>query len=141
MTSAADRSTVLPSTVVIVDDDPDHTFIARHVLLGLAPHLEVRVLTTLEGLARELSAAPAGTLVLLDRLIAGVETYTALTEARAARPDLRVALLSAWLTPEEERRARLAGAAAAAEKPGTLDGWRALLGGLLAGGGEPTGAA
>ena len=141
MTSTAGPLTVLPSTVLIVDDDPDHAFIARHVLLGLAPGLEVRVLTTLEGLARELSAAPAGALVLLDRLIAGVETYPVLIEARTARPDLRVAVLSAWLTPEEERRARLAGASTAAEKPGTLDGWRALLGGLLAGAAEPTGAA
>lgn len=124
---------MLPSTVLIVDDDPDHAFIARHVLLGLAPDLEVRVLTALDGLARELSTAPAESLVLLDRLLAGVETYAALEEARALRPDLRVALLSAWLTPEEEARAYLAGAATAAEKPATLDGWRALLGGLLAG--------
>lgn len=121
------------SIVLIVDDDPDHAFIARHVLLGLAPDLEVRVLTALEGLAAELSAAPAGSLVLLDRLLAGVETYGALEETRAARPDLRVALLSAWLTPEEESRAMSAGATATAEKPATLDGWRALLRGLLAG--------
>src|SRR5215211_7223712 len=109
MTSTADRSSVLPSTVLIVDDDADHVFIARHVLHGLAPSIEVRVLTALEGLARELSAAPTGSLVLLDRLIAGIETYPALIETRVARPDLRVAVLSAWLTPEEERRARVAG--------------------------------
>jgi DNA-binding NtrC family response regulator len=124
-------SDALPMTVLIVDDDPDHAFIARHVLLGLAPELEVRVLTALEGLAIELSAAPAGSLVLLDRLLAGVETYGALAETRAARPDLQVALLSAWLTPEEESRAMSAGATATAEKPSTLDGWRVLLRGLL----------
>ena len=133
MTTDASAFEGYASTVLIVDDDPDHAFIARHVLLGLAPDLEVRVLTALEGLAIELSAAPAGTLVLLDRLLAGVETYGALQETRAARPDLRVALLSAWLTPEEKARARAAGATATAEKPATLDGWRTLLRGLLAG--------
>jgi DNA-binding NtrC family response regulator len=133
MTSHAGASEAFTSMVLIVDDDPDHAFIARHVLLGLAPEMEVRVLSALEGLAAELSAAPAGSLVLLDRLLAGVETYGALEETRAARPDLRVALLSAWLTPEEEERARSAGATAAAEKPATLDGWRALLRGLLGG--------
>ena len=132
MTSESETG-ALPASVLIVDDDPDHAYIARYVLLGLAPQLEVRIFTALAGLARELAAAPADSLVLLDRLLAGVETYAALEEARAARPDLRVALLSAWLTPEEEQRARSAGATTAAEKPASLDGWRALLGGLLGG--------
>jgi DNA-binding NtrC family response regulator len=118
--------------VFIVDDDVDHAFIARHVLRGLAPDADVRVLHALDGVARELAAAPAGTLVLLDRLLGGVETYGVLAETHATRPDLHVALLSAWLTPEEEARARAAGAAAASEKPSTLDGWRALLGSLIA---------
>lgn len=120
-----------PSTVFIVDDEADHALIAKHVLRGMAPDVEVRVLSALEGLAAELASAPAHTAVLLDRLIAGVESYPTLQEVAAARPDMRVTLVSAWLTPEEAQRARDAGASAATEKPGTLEGWRALFRSLL----------
>lgn len=120
-----------PSAVYIVDDEADHALIARHVLRGLAPDLEVRVLPALEGLAVELAAAPAGAAVLLDRMIGGVESYATLREVLVGRPDLRVTLVSAWLTPEEAVRAREAGAAAAQEKPASIEGWRGLFRRLL----------
>lgn len=123
-----------PATVIIVDDEADHALIATHVLRGMAPDIEVRVLSALEGLAAELARAPRHTAVLLDRLIGGVESYPVLREVVAARPDVRVTLVSAWLTPEEARRAHEAGASAATEKPGTLEGWRALFRGVLGGG-------
>ncbi len=122
-----------PSAVFIVDDEVDHALIARHVLRGLAPDMDVRVLSALEGLAVALASAPPGAAILLDRMIGGVESYATLRAVLEARPDLRVTLVSAWLTPEEAARAREAGAADAAEKPGNLEGWRALFRGLLAG--------
>ncbi len=121
------------SAVFIVDDEADHALIARHVLRGLAPNVDVHVLSALEGLAVELASAPVGAAVLLDRMLGGVESYATLRAVLEARPDLRVTLVSAWLTPEEAARARDAGAADAAEKPGTLEGWRALLRVVLAG--------
>lgn len=123
--------TEAPRTVFIVEDEADHAQIAKHVLRGMAPDIEVRVLSALEGLAAELASAPPNTAVLLDRLIGGVESYPALQRVAAARPDMRVTLVSAWLTPEEAQRARDAGASAATEKPGTLEGWRALFRGIL----------
>ncbi|MCC6237132.1 MAG: response regulator [Dehalococcoidia bacterium] len=122
-----------PRTVFIVDDEADHALIARHVLQGMAPDIDVRVLSALEGLAAELASAPRDSAVLLDRLIGGVESYPTLQEVVAARPDVRVTLVSAWLTPEEARRAREAGASVATEKPGSLEGWRALFRSVLGG--------
>ncbi len=129
--SLTPRASDAPGTVFIVDDEPDHALIARHVLRGMAPELEVRVLSTIEGLARELAVAPPGSAVLLDRLLGGVESYATLREVAAGRPDLRFTLVSAWLTPEEAERAREAGAADAAQKPANLDGWRTLFRGML----------
>lgn len=122
-----------PTAVLIVDDEPDHAFIARRVLLDLAPGVEVEVVSARAGLEELLLGAPQGALVLLDRLLGGIETYPALEVACTARPDLRIALLSAWLTPEEGSRARTAGAYRALEKPGTLQGWRDALRELLEG--------
>lgn len=118
-------------TVIIVDDEADHALIARHVLRGMAPDLDVRVLSALEGLTSELASAPRDTAVLLDRLIGGVESYATLQQVVTDRPDVRVTLVSAWLTPEEAQRAIDAGATAATEKPGSLDGWRALFRSML----------
>ena len=87
-----------PSAVFIVDDEADHALIATHVLRGLAPEMDVRVLSALEGLAVALASAPAGAVVLLDRMIGGVESYATLRAVLEARPDLRVTLVSAWLT-------------------------------------------
>ncbi len=126
---SADAS--MPGAVFIVDDEADHALIARHVLRSLAPDVEVRVLGALEGLARELATAPEGSAVLLDRMLGGVESYPALRESLALRPDLQVTLVSAWLTPEEAGRAREAGATAAVQKPDNLEGWRALFRTLL----------
>lgn len=116
--------------VLIVDDEADHALIVRHLLGALAPGAVIETIEVADGLAERLRDVPAGAAVLLDRLLGGVETLPVL-EGLAAREDLRVALVSAWLPPEEERRALEAGAFLATTKPATLDGWRALLRELL----------
>lgn len=122
--------------VLIVDDEADHALIVRHLLGSLAPGAVIETIEGADGLAERLRAAPDGAIVLLDRLLGGMETLPVL-EDLGGREDLRIAVLSAWLPPEDERRALEAGAFLATTKPATLDGWRALLRELLGVPAEP----
>jgi DNA-binding NtrC family response regulator len=121
-----------PSAVLIVDDEVDHAFIVRRMLADVAPDLPVEVITHPSGIASRLLEAPEGALVLMDRRLGPTESLDLLPGLREARPDLAVAILSAALVDEDRERALRLGALDAAEKPGTLDGWRTLLTGLLA---------
>lgn len=117
--------------IVIVDDDVDHAVIARTVLSMLAPSTAVDVLTDMRLLTERLDSLAPGTIVLIDRLLDTVESYPLIAELTRARPDVRVVMLSAALSPDDARRGREAGAMIAVEKPGGLAAWKSLLGGVL----------
>ena len=121
-----------PTAALIVDDEPDHALIIRRLLADLAPGLPIEVVATLEELQPRLDETPGGALVLFDRLLGGIEVLPALRALANTRSDLTIALLSAWLSEEDEAAALKAGAEVAEQKPTTLEGWRSLLGGLLA---------
>ncbi len=127
----ADASHAVAPQVVIVDDDSDHALIVRLVLLELSPLADITVLSDLQHLGARLERVPEGALVLLDRRIDGTDGCALIAPLRAARPDLRVVLLSAHLGEDERARALAAGADAAHEKPSSMADWRALLAGFV----------
>jgi CheY-like chemotaxis protein len=126
-------SAPLPAAALVVDDEPDHAMLICHLLADLAPELSVEVISTAADLATRLRQAPAGALVLCDRLLGGAEVLPVLRSVAGDRSDLTIALLSAWLNDDDHARAIEAGATHAAQKPATLGEWRTLLGSLLEG--------
>jgi DNA-binding NtrC family response regulator len=117
--------------VVIVDDEVDHAIIIRRVLADVAPDAPVDVMTDARRIDVRLLQVPQGALLLMDRLLDGRESVSLLPALLEQRPDVSVAILSAALIEADRDRALRAGAIAAAEKPASLDGWRALLRDLL----------
>jgi DNA-binding NtrC family response regulator len=126
--------------VLIVDDDPDHAVIARMVVASVAPARAVETCMDPRGAATRLMQAPDSAVVLIDRVLGGAESIPLVRETVAARPDLYLVVLSSSLLPDAQARALAAGAREAVEKPGSLDGWRSLVSGVLtraAAGDEP----
>ena len=121
-----------PPAALIVDDEPDHAMIIERVLATLAPTLDVRIVALDDVERRLCEEAPVGALVLMDRMLGGREVYGTLHAVRERRDDLTIGLLSASLSDLDRERALQAGAHEAAEKPASLDGWRMLLGRMLA---------
>jgi DNA-binding response OmpR family regulator len=74
-----------------------------------------------------LAGQPRGTLILVDRLLGGVESFDTVVRMRTLRPDAPVVMLSAALSSIDRAYALACGAADAIEKPSTLAGWRAVL--------------
>lgn len=114
-------------SVVIVDDEATLAVVMRTLIVQGWPDACVSMFTDTLGLGERLLEVPAGSVVLMDRRLGGVESYGVVASLLGARPDVRVAMLSASLGPEEIARARAAGAFAAYEKPGALGAWRQLL--------------
>ena len=121
-----------PSAILVVDDDLDHARIAEIVLRSIAPGVPVARCTTTRAAIAALDALPRGTLVLLDRLLGGVESFAAVVALRARRPDLAIVMLSAALSSVDRAYAIACGAHDAIEKPASLAGWRTALGALVA---------
>ena len=130
----------LPPALIVVDDEVDHAAIVRRLLVDLAPALPVEVVTDASGLIERLSEAPHHALLLLDRMLDGREALDVVSALAVARPDLTVAVLSAALSEHDRERALAAGADHAAQKPGSIADWRALLTDLLAHAGRRRGA-
>ncbi len=122
-----------PTSIVIVDDDPDHVFIVRHVLSAMVPVVPIDVLSDPQTVRDGLQQAGTDALVLMDRMFAGTDTIDWLPDLCATRRDLRIVVLSAALFDADYNRAMAANANAAFEKPMHLQGWRLLLQGLLSG--------
>jgi DNA-binding NarL/FixJ family response regulator len=113
--------------VVIVDDEVTLAVVMRTLVQQVWPDARIAVFVEPQDLAPRLLAVPVGSVVLMDRRLGGVESYAIIRTLLDARPDVRVAMLSASLGPEEITRARHAGAFAAYEKPAALAEWRQLL--------------
>ena len=120
-------SVPLGRSVVIVDDEITLAMVMRVLVLEGWPDARVSVFTEIRDLVPRLLEVPIGSVVLMDRRLGGVDSYGMIATLIEARPDVRVAMLSASLGPEEITRARRAGAFAAHEKPAALSEWRQLL--------------
>lgn len=118
-------------SVVIVDDEAILAVVMRTLILQGWPDARVSVFTDMQDLGSRLLEVPADSVVLMDRRIGGMESYGVISALLGARPDVRVAMISASLGPEEAARARAAGAFAAYEKPGALGAWRDLLAAVM----------
>ena len=118
---------LFPPALIIVDDEVDHALIICSLVTEMAADLPVEVMTEASGVVERLEQAPERALLLLDRMLDGREVFEWLGTLRAARPDLTIAVLSAALSEEDRKRALNAGADHAAQKPGNIAGWRALL--------------
>lgn len=121
----------IPPAVLVVDDDPDHARIAALVLHTLAPGLDVQLAHDAASAVAALGAQPRGALVLVDRMLSGVESFDTVVHMHALRPDVTVVMLSAALSPIDRAYALACGARDAIEKPGGLAGWREALGALV----------
>lgn len=128
-----------PRPILIVDDDIDHAVILRTVIASVAADSPTETCTDPSRLPDVLLEAERGTIVFIDRMLRGVESFSYLEKVSRARPDLHIVVLSAALSEEDERRARSAGAVAAIEKPGSLAQWRALVTSALDGADRATG--
>ena len=120
-----------PAAILVVDDDPDHAEIARLVLRSIVPTIPVGVYRDTQAMRGVLQDLHPGTLVLMDRVIDGVDSFAAIIEIRAQRPDIAIVMLSASLSSVDRAYAIGCGAAEAIEKPSSLGGWRSALGALL----------
>ncbi|MGE3856302.1 MAG: response regulator transcription factor [Dehalococcoidia bacterium] len=121
----------LPTAVLVVDDDPDHAQIAALVLHALAPGLEVRLCRDAAGAVLALDDEPRGALVLIDRMLAGVESFDTVVRMHALRPDVTIVMLSAALSSIDRAYALACGARDALEKPAGLAAWRDAFSVLL----------
>jgi len=117
--------------VVIVDDELDHAVISRLVLAQVAPEVGVETFTDLKGLGARLAEVTPRSLVVMDRMLNGTESFGLIEQLKVARPDLTIVLVSAVLNAHDHQRAVEVGATLAAEKPGDLIAWRAFFTDLL----------
>lgn len=117
--------------ILIVDDDIDHAIILRTVLASVAPDAPTETCTDPGRMPDVLYEAAEGSVVLMDRLLRGVESFRHLPEVRRRRADLHVVVLSAALTDEDRERAIRFGAADAVEKPGSIAAWKQMLARVL----------
>ncbi|MDA1010736.1 MAG: response regulator [Chloroflexi bacterium] len=118
--------------LLIVDDDVDHAVIARTVAGMVAPAAAVETCLDARAARARVLNAPEAAVVLIDRLLDGVESIALLAEVAGIRPDLYIVLLSASLSAEDRERALNAGAREATGKPGSLAAWRSLVEGVMA---------
>lgn len=118
-------------TVVIVEDDPTHATLIAQILATVAPNARVEMPPP-EAAPAFVAEAPFGALVLVDRRLEGGDSLALLRAVAVARPDLRLVLMSSFVTLEDRDEALHAGARSVFEKPGDLNGWRSMLLGLLA---------
>ena len=86
--------------VAIVEDDAAHRDLMTHLLSVVAPGTRVSAFDPERGdeLADEL---PFGALVLLDRRLGARDSLDLVPALLEARADLRIVLMSAFVTPED----------------------------------------
>lgn len=112
--------------IVIVEDDDAHRDLIEQLLALVAPESIVLALGADD--ADDLANyTPFGALVLLDRRLGARDSLELVRPLRRARADLGVAIMSAFVTPEDRAACLAAGAGTVFQKPGDLNGWRSTL--------------
>ena len=116
--------------IAIVDDDDAHRDLMAHLLSVIAPGSSVTAFSPEDGaeLTDELTERlPFGALVLLDRRLGPRDSLQLVPSLLGARPDVRVVVMSAFVTPEDRVDCLGSGASDVFEKPADLNGWRSIL--------------
>jgi len=116
--------------IVIVEDDDGHRELIVQLLALVAPESSVLALGA-EDRDDLANRAPFGALVLLDRRLGAIDSLDLIRPLRRARADLDVVAMSAFVTPEDRAACLASGASSVFQKPGDLNGWRAILMSLL----------
>ena len=96
-------------SVMVVEDDPAHRDLITHLLALVAPSTRVSPMAADE--ADDLAEyAPFGSLVLLDRRLGSRDSLELVAPLLRARPDLEIAMMSAFVTAEDRSACLHAGA-------------------------------
>ena len=119
----AEEETTHGHRILIADDNPVNTLIARRALESAG--FSVKVATTGRE-AVDLSDSFEPDLVFMDLRMPIMDGYDAMKALRANGLDMPVIAISAEMNPEIERRARAAGASGVAAKPLDADALRRL---------------
>ena len=114
------------SPVFIVDDEPAHAGLIEILIDDIAAGTPTTIVdpTDVDSIA---GSAPFGSQLLLDRRLGTRDSLDVVQHLSEDRPDIRVTLMSAFITESDRIEARAAGASAVFEKPMDLDGWRNQL--------------
>lgn len=128
------------SHVLIVDDEPAHAGLIEILLDDIAPGSVSTIIdpSEVDDIAQH---APFGAQLLIDRRLGDRDALDVVQLLSSDRPDLRITLMSAFITEADRVDARQAGASAVFEKPMDLDGWRNQLLTLVVTGAAPRRAA
>lgn len=121
------------ASIIIVDDEPAHAGLIEILLDDVAPGSDIAIVapSDVDSLANR---AAFGSQLLIDRRLGSRDALEVVQQLHQDRPDIRVTLMSAFITETDRTEARQAGASAVFEKPMDLDGWRnQLLALVLAG--------
>lgn len=116
--------------IVIVDDDESHRDLIAHLVGMVSPQSPVTPIGP-EDVGELEDVAPFGALILLDRRLGATDSLALIAPLRRVRPDLRVALMSAFVTAEDRAACLEGGATTVFQKPGDVNGWRSILMSLL----------
>lgn len=107
-------------TILVVEDEPDVLIIMRSLLRELTSGYEIiTVGSGTDALARVLHGKVA--LIITDYNMPGMNGLDLLRRVRAASPDTRVIMVTAYPSRELERQARAEGVVAFLPKPFALD--------------------
>ncbi|MBT5774293.1 MAG: response regulator [Dehalococcoidia bacterium] len=114
------------ANIIIVDDEPAHAGLIEILLDDVAPGSNIAIVdpSDIDSLA---TRAAFGSQLLIDRRLGSRDALDVVQRLSQDRPDIRVTLMSAFITETDRTEARHAGASAVFEKPMDLDGWRNQL--------------
>jgi len=112
--------------IIIVDDEPAHAGLIEILLDDIAPGSDIASVdpSAVDTLAE---LAPFGAQLLIDRRLGNRDALEIVQQLASDRPDIRITLMSAFITEADRTAARQAGASAVFEKPMDLDSWRNQL--------------
>jgi two-component system, response regulator, stage 0 sporulation protein F len=119
-------SAPLPPAILLVDDEPDIRFILSRVVEHIADGYEVIAVDTGAAALAVLNARPI-LLLITDYNMPGMNGLELLEAAKAASPTTLVAVITAFVTPELEKRALAAGADYYLPKPLAFDRLEAVV--------------
>ena len=110
---------VQPPIILVVDDDPEALILLRRLLLSISHHYEiVTVDNGVEALA--LTAARPVALVITDFYMPGMNGVQLTGAIKAASPETRVAIVTAYDVADVARRAKAVAADYVLPKPFNL---------------------